>query len=170
MKYATLMFFLSFLNIMSWSTWEGFVGWYNLFQRDTFEITCTNWLQKENWENWLSCSWKEATLQGRKWDDYVQMVQHGCLGFGQQTRGLSSNVRQARDSPGALGKALGLRSVRKMEMMVIPSRCRRRVACINLCWLLMLLIHSPQWEVWLENIFPIVSSMLLRRAWATQWP
>ena len=49
------------------------------------------------------------------------MVQHGCLGFGHQTRGLSSNVRQSCDSPVALGKALGLRSVGKMEMMVIPS-------------------------------------------------
>ena len=60
------------------------------------------------------------------------MVQHGCLGFAQQTRGLSSNVRQSRDSPVALGNVLGLRLVHKMEMMMIPSHCRRRVACINL--------------------------------------
>ena len=53
MKYAALMFFSFFPNsIMSWSTWEGFVGWYNLFQMDTFKITCSNWLQK-NWVNWL---------------------------------------------------------------------------------------------------------------------
>ena len=30
-------------------------------------------------------------------------------------------MRQSCDSPVALGKALGLRSVGKMEMMVIPS-------------------------------------------------
>lgn len=146
------MFFLSFLNIMSWSTWEGFVGWYNLFQRDTFEITCTNWLPRREQENWLSCSWKEATLQGRKWDDYVQMVQHGCLGLvnGAWVQMWGRPVTLLRLWVKLWASDLCV----KWKWCGDSLRCRRRVACINLCWLLMLLIHGPQWEVWLETYFP----------------